>query len=297
MNKPDGKKDKAFEKEGFETALLQAAKNKKASLPFDEVMVSTPAKGHPAYIDLPEEARSGNKLPISARPGNYWLRQDIFLMDLIQTNAWERPICFSGATHPSSLLGMEPFLWKEGLVLRLHPVHHPLDETRPTGQNIHLAKSSELFRKSLSYEGLISWSDQVAAETVMSRQINRAALVNVLLSYISAGEYEANKELIPIFAQHFLVGKEAQDPVNAEIGLCAARLAMTQDARIILNPLYGFAQRQQYLITSGREKDLDVARRQARMVGTMQEAYQLLGDLKKVAQLKKMEENLSELYE
>ena len=57
VNKPDDKKGKPFEKEDFETALLQAVKNKKASLPFDEVRVNTPAKDHRVYSDAPKDAK------------------------------------------------------------------------------------------------------------------------------------------------------------------------------------------------------------------------------------------------
>jgi hypothetical protein len=81
---------------------------------------------------------------------HYGLRaQDIFMLNIIQTNNWERPICFYVGVPQSMRIGIDNYLRMEGLVYRLTPLNL---NTRGEFINIkdayeHLTKEPEGFSK------------------------------------------------------------------------------------------------------------------------------------------------------
>lgn len=48
--------------------------------------------------------------------------QDIMVRDIIMTNKWERPIYFAVTVSPDSKIGLDDYLWMDGLAWRLKPV-------------------------------------------------------------------------------------------------------------------------------------------------------------------------------
>lgn len=47
--------------------------------------------------------------------------QDIMVRDIIFTNQWKRPICFAVTCSPDSKIGLDEYLWFQGLAWRLEP--------------------------------------------------------------------------------------------------------------------------------------------------------------------------------
>jgi hypothetical protein len=47
--------------------------------------------------------------------------QDIVVMDIIRTNQWKRPIYFAVTCAPDSKMGLDDYLWFDGLALRFEP--------------------------------------------------------------------------------------------------------------------------------------------------------------------------------
>jgi tetratricopeptide (TPR) repeat protein len=61
-------------------------------------------------------------LPDNTGQQHYGVKaQDIFTLDIIKTNNWERPICFSITCDRNSRIGIDNYLMMEGLTLRLVP--------------------------------------------------------------------------------------------------------------------------------------------------------------------------------
>ena len=54
--------------------------------------------------------------------------QDIMVRDIIQSNHWERPIHFAVTCAPDSKIGLDPYLWMEGLTLELRPMSFATQE-------------------------------------------------------------------------------------------------------------------------------------------------------------------------
>ena len=51
--------------------------------------------------------------------------QDIMVQDIVKNNHWDRPIYFAVTCSPDSKIGIDNYLWMEGLALRLRPVKVP----------------------------------------------------------------------------------------------------------------------------------------------------------------------------
>ncbi|MBX7240305.1 MAG: hypothetical protein K1X92_01055 [Bacteroidia bacterium] len=52
---------------------------------------------------------------------SYWLKADMMLMDILQANAWKRPVYFCQTVSPSSFCGLDDFFCTEGLAFRINP--------------------------------------------------------------------------------------------------------------------------------------------------------------------------------
>ncbi len=51
--------------------------------------------------------------------------QDIMVYDIITTNRWKRPVYFAVTCSPDSKIGLDSYLWMDGLAFRLKPIHIP----------------------------------------------------------------------------------------------------------------------------------------------------------------------------
>jgi hypothetical protein len=54
--------------------------------------------------------------------------QDIMVWDIVRTNNWERPVYFAVTVSPDSKIGLDEYLWMDGLAWRLKPVKSPSGE-------------------------------------------------------------------------------------------------------------------------------------------------------------------------
>ena len=54
--------------------------------------------------------------------------QDIMVQDIVKTNHWERPIHFAVTCSPDSKIGLDSYLWMEGLTYKLKPKKVPANE-------------------------------------------------------------------------------------------------------------------------------------------------------------------------
>ncbi len=49
------------------------------------------------------------------------MKDNLAMLDILSHNNWKRPICFTTTLGPSSLIGLQPYLYKEGFTYRLIP--------------------------------------------------------------------------------------------------------------------------------------------------------------------------------
>lgn len=63
--------------------------------------------------------------------GNYILKNDLMILDILATNNWERPIYFASTAPSESYLGLEDYFQVEGMAYRLIPVKTQGNQGQP----------------------------------------------------------------------------------------------------------------------------------------------------------------------
>jgi hypothetical protein len=53
---------------------------------------------------------------------NYVTKENLAIFDILAHNNWKRPICFTTTIGNSNLIGLQPYLYKEGFTYRLIPL-------------------------------------------------------------------------------------------------------------------------------------------------------------------------------
>ncbi|UOE47140.1 DUF2723 domain-containing protein [Mucilaginibacter sp. SMC90] len=54
-------------------------------------------------------------------PPAYITKENLAMIDILAHNDWKRPICFTTSISPSSMIGLQPYLYQEGFAYRLLP--------------------------------------------------------------------------------------------------------------------------------------------------------------------------------
>ncbi|MFN5325447.1 MAG: protein O-mannosyl-transferase family [Bacteroidota bacterium] len=84
--------------------------------------------------------------------GNYLMKADIMILDLLAHNNWERPVYFAITVGSDSYLNLEDYFQLEGMAYRLVPVRN---DRNPDGQ-IGSVNSNEMFNKMVN---LFKWGN------------------------------------------------------------------------------------------------------------------------------------------
>ena len=53
---------------------------------------------------------------------NYVMKDNLAMFDILAHNNWKRPICFTVTVGPENLIGLQPYLYKEGFTYHLMPL-------------------------------------------------------------------------------------------------------------------------------------------------------------------------------
>jgi hypothetical protein len=56
--------------------------------------------------------------------GNYMLKDNLAILDILAHNNWKRPVCFTATMNTESMAGLQPYLYKEGFTYHLIPFKH-----------------------------------------------------------------------------------------------------------------------------------------------------------------------------
>ncbi|MGZ3757640.1 MAG: DUF2723 domain-containing protein, partial [Mucilaginibacter sp.] len=72
-------------------------------------------------------------------PPAYITKEKLAMLDILAHNDWKRPICFTAGTAQESLIGLQPYLYKEGFVYHLIPF-----KPDPAANEDQLSKTNSL---------------------------------------------------------------------------------------------------------------------------------------------------------
>jgi len=81
---------------------------------------------------VPKELRDSVVSSIDWTCNRYGVQKaDLMILDLLANNNWKRPVYFASTAGPSTYLGLDKYLWLEGLAYRLIPVRN---NSQPKGE-------------------------------------------------------------------------------------------------------------------------------------------------------------------
>jgi hypothetical protein len=106
-----------LKRQGYDADNFDFLPSKKLFLPVD----SAAAIKHGAV--KPEDARRiVDKMDIDLSQKSYLGKHEIVILDMLQTNNWERPIYFAVTVGPESYMGLRDYFQLEGMAYRVVPV-------------------------------------------------------------------------------------------------------------------------------------------------------------------------------
>ena len=130
-----------------------------------------------------------------ALKGNTIKRADLMLLDMVENNNWERPICFTRAGIASLDLEVRPYLIQEGLAYRLAPVYNPKYEAFNFMNN---DLTYELMMEEFSYKNLDNPDVYYNTEDFANRTISehRTTFLRLAQSLMQEGRNDDAREVI-----------------------------------------------------------------------------------------------------
>jgi hypothetical protein len=117
--------------------------------------------------------------------------QDIIVRNIIETNQWKRPIYFAGTCSPDSKIGLDDYLWLEGLALRLEPKKAEREDVAVNAQMLeanlfHEPEGfSRTFAPGFKFRG-------IADPKVYFDENTTRLMINLRFAYVRLANYYAN---------------------------------------------------------------------------------------------------------
>lgn len=93
-----------------------------------DTTVVIPVAGEAAQLGLPAGTPPPRSVAVRVGPtvmGKYVLPQDLVLLQILETNQWRRPLCFSGTSTTPGLPGLAPYARMDGIFWRVVPRANP----------------------------------------------------------------------------------------------------------------------------------------------------------------------------
>ncbi|MEM1318750.1 MAG: DUF2723 domain-containing protein [Bacteroidota bacterium] len=87
------------------------------------------AKAYELGMVTPADSnRIVNQIRFKLNKGNFMMKGDAAVLDIINSNIWDRPVYFAVTCRQESMLGIQDYTQLEGLALRIIPVRNPQEK-------------------------------------------------------------------------------------------------------------------------------------------------------------------------
>jgi hypothetical protein len=100
----------------------------KGAQPWTDTTVVIPVAGTAFQLGLADTVAVPRSITVDVAPtiaAKYVLPQDLVLLQILETNGWRRPLCFSSTGPVPGLPGLTPYARLDGIFWRVMPVAHP----------------------------------------------------------------------------------------------------------------------------------------------------------------------------
>lgn len=108
---------------------LQGGQKTETYMPTRNVFIPVNKQEVLAQGVVPESdtANIVNRIPINLGGKQYLTKDEVAILDIINSNLWERPIYFAVTIRPEKMLGLQDYTQLEGMALRIVPVRSQSD--------------------------------------------------------------------------------------------------------------------------------------------------------------------------
>lgn len=116
--------------------------------------------------------------------------QDLLVLNIIETNHWKRPIYFATTCAPDSKIGLDHFLWFEGLAYRLEPRISSRDGLHidPEILEVNLTRQPSNFSRTPQYGYIFRGTND---SNVHFDETATRLLSNLRMSFVELANYDA----------------------------------------------------------------------------------------------------------
>jgi hypothetical protein len=129
----------------FPTSLSRVQRRSLGPREWSDTTVVVPVEGTAQQLGI----AAGTSLPDTVRlvapqpERRFVLPVDLLMLDVLQTNRWRRPLCFSVSVSQGGLGWFRPYARLDGLFWRLIPMEHPSLDVETLGSNLLATYSYE----------------------------------------------------------------------------------------------------------------------------------------------------------
>jgi hypothetical protein len=169
--------------------------------PWADTSIYIPVKCDPRIFNIPDSVVFPDSVAFRITPniaGKYLLAQDWMLLQIIEANAWQRPIYFAITVSEDNLRWVAPYLRPEGVAQRLIPMQSPaINKQIMTGN---------LIGKYL-YRGLADPSMPLDEFTINIASSYYPLFTNLAIGDARAGDYEACQNTIKFMKENLPINR------------------------------------------------------------------------------------------
>ncbi|MBC3539299.1 DUF3098 domain-containing protein [Rufibacter sediminis] len=156
-------------------------------------------------------------------------KKHLFILDLMASNQWQRPIYFSSTGSESAELGLQPFLQLEGQALRLVPARNPDPHSDAYVDRLRTHKN---LLQHFQYTGLTN-PDQPYEENFMSQivPIYRRNFGELALAHLKAGDTAQAQKVLKACLTLMPDAGAPHNFESADLVLPLAQAGLTREAK------------------------------------------------------------------
>lgn len=133
---------------------------------------------------------------------NYLTKNDIMMLDIIATNKWKRPICFSAPSSVKDYFNVDTFCFVEGWVYKLMPVRGDREDYIPNLGNVDALNSYDILMHKSAWGNLNDPHVYVDPETRNNAYRPKTNILRVAQSLIHMGEKKKALDLMDLFFKY-----------------------------------------------------------------------------------------------